>query len=79
MAINKVKQPAEFMVNISRSADNDLQGFLEFVPSGETAGFSSLIEMMTLMQEKITQYGFPQPTTTMRSWKDEPDQEKWGY
>ena len=79
MAIDKVKQPAEFMVNISRSADNDLQGFLEFVPSGETAGFSSLMEMMMLMQEKVTQYGFPQPTTTMRSWKDEPDREKWGY
>lgn len=74
MAIKMVKRPAEFMVNVSLSANNDLQGLLEFVPGGETAEFSSLMDMMTLMQAKITQYGFPQSTTTMRTWNEKTKQ-----
>ncbi|HBQ25848.1 MAG TPA: hypothetical protein DD791_05595 [Syntrophomonas sp.] len=35
------------------------------------------MEMMGLMQGKITQCGFSQPTTTIRSWINKPDQEKW--
>ncbi|MDD3852453.1 MAG: hypothetical protein PHD40_02205 [Syntrophomonadaceae bacterium] len=76
MAIKMVKRPAEFMVNVLLSGNNDLQGFLEFVPSGETAEFSSLMELMTLMQAKITQYGFPQSTTTIRTWDEKTDQGK---
>ncbi len=81
MTIKMVKRPAEFMVNASLNANSDMQGFLEFVPNGEKAQFSSLMELMTLMQAKITQYGFPQSTTTIRSWdeKTEPGNEEARY
>ena len=48
MSANKVKRPAEFIINVSLSAGNDLQGYLEFVPSGETCRFSSVMDMMRL-------------------------------
>jgi len=76
VTIKMVKRPAEFMVNASLNANSDMQGFLEFVPNGEKAQFSSLMELMTLMQAKITQYGFPQSTTTIRTWDEKTDQGK---
>ena len=76
MATNKVKRPAEFIVNVSVSSSNDLQGHLEFVPSGETTGFSSVMDMLMLMQTKMNEYGVPQSTTILRSWNEEAPQEK---
>ena len=76
MSTNKVKRPAEFIVNVSLSASNDLQGNLEFVPSGETSRFSSVMEMMRLMQAKMDEYGIPQSTTILRTWNDEAFQGK---
>lgn len=76
MAANSVKRPAEFIVNVSRSGNKDLQGRLEFVPSGETAEFSSVMDMMRLMQAKLDEYGVPQSTTILRSWNDQAHQGK---
>jgi hypothetical protein len=76
MSTNKVRRPAEFIVNVSLTAGNDLQGHLEFVPSGETCSFSSVMDMMRLMQAKMDEYGVPQSTTIFRSWKDEAHQGK---
>jgi hypothetical protein len=76
VAANKVKRPAEFIVNVSLSSSNDLQGHLEFVPSGETAGFSSVMDMLMLMQAKMDEYGVPQSTTILRSWNEEAPQGK---
>lgn len=71
MPRNEVKRPAEFIINVSLSGSNDLQGHLEFVPSGETCRFSSVIDMMRLMQSKMDEYGIPQSTTILRSWKED--------
>ena len=76
MSTNQVNRPAEFIVNVSLSANNDLQGNLEFVPSGETCKFSSVMEMMRLMQGKMDEYGIPQSTTILRTWKEEARQGK---
>lgn len=78
LSANMVKRPAEFIVNVSLSASNDLQGYLEFVPSGETCRFSSVMDMMRLMQAKMDEYGIPQSTTIFRTWKEEARQGKWG-
>jgi len=76
LSANMVKRPAEFIVNVSLSASNDLQGYLEFVPSGETCRFSSVMDMMRLMQAKMDEYGIPQSTTIFRTWKEEARQGK---
>lgn len=76
MSANKVKRPAEFIVNVSLSASSDLQGYLEFVPSGETCRFSSVTDMMRLMQAKMDEYGIPQSTTILRSWNEKARQGK---
>ena len=76
MATNKAKRPAEVIVNVSVSSSNDLQGHLEFVPSGETTGFSSVMDMLMLMQAKMNEYGVHQSTTILRSWNEEAPQEK---
>lgn len=76
MSTKPVKRPAEFIVNVSLSTSHDLQGHLEFVPSGETTGFSSVMDMLMLMQTKMNEYGVPQSTTILRSWNEEAPQEK---
>lgn len=76
MSANKVKRPAEFIVNVSLSASNDILGHLEFVPSGETSSFSSVMDMMRLMQAKVDEYGVPQSTTIFRSWNEKARQGK---
>ncbi|MGI6468400.1 MAG: hypothetical protein GXZ09_10515 [Syntrophomonadaceae bacterium] len=76
MSVDKVKRPAEFIINVSLSSSNDLQGHLEFVPSGETCRFSSVMDMMRLMQAKMDEYGIPQSTTIMRTWNEEAHQGK---
>ncbi len=76
MSTNRVKRPAEFIVNVSLSTSNDLQGNLEFVPSRETCRFSSVMDMMKLMQAKMDEYGVPQATTILRTWNEEACQRK---
>lgn len=76
MQTKQVKHPADFIVNVSLNTNNDLQGTMEFIPSGEITGFSSFMNMMVKMQTKMDDYGLPQSTTLLRCWDEEPNPEK---
>lgn len=71
MQTSKIKRPADFIVNVSLNSNKDLQGSMEFIPSGEITGFSSFMDMMVLMQTKMDEYGLPQPTTLLRRWSED--------
>ncbi|MGE5423697.1 MAG: hypothetical protein ACM3QW_10565 [Ignavibacteriales bacterium] len=65
------KKQAEFILSVSLGETNELQGKLEFVPTGERASFNGVLDMLELMQNKLDNYGVPQTTAKLRSWDRE--------
>jgi hypothetical protein len=58
----------DFILNVIASEDGDVHGKIQHCESGDTKDFSSLIEMILLVDGKLDQLKFQLPTTKVRSW-----------
>jgi len=59
---------ADFVLNVLINDDCDVHGQIQHCESGETKYFRSLIEMILLINRKLEQSKFSQPTNQIRSW-----------
>lgn len=59
---------SDFILNIIANDDGDVHGKIQHCESGETTYFRSLIEMIILINGKLDQSKFQQPTNQIRTW-----------
>lgn len=58
----------DFILNIIVNDDGDVQGKIQHNKSGEIMHFRSLIEMILIINGKLNQSKFSQPTNQIRRW-----------
>ncbi|MGH4140367.1 hypothetical protein [Clostridium sp.] len=58
----------DFILNIIVNDDGNVKGEIQHNRSGEIMYFRSLIEMILIINEKLDQSNFPQPTNQIRRW-----------
>jgi len=58
----------DFLLNVVANEEGEIIGEAKYCESCETKYFKSLIEMILLINGKLNQMKFSQPTNQIRSW-----------
>jgi len=65
---NSRNETVDFLLNVIANDDGGIHGNIQHNESGETTYFRSLIEMILLINGKLDQLNFLQPTNKIRTW-----------
>lgn len=65
---NNENRTSDFILNITANDAGDVHGKIQHCESGETRYFRSLIELILLINGKLDQLKFSEPTNQIRSW-----------
>jgi hypothetical protein len=60
---------SDFQITINSREDGDWGGQVEHIPTGMSAEFKNLGELVLSISDRLDKTGFPQSATEMRSWK----------
>lgn len=59
---------AEFIIKFYSRDPKCLKGYIEHVQTGQNLNFDTILELFSLIEGKLNEQGYPQPTTQLRSW-----------